>query len=33
VDVGDELADGAELVTLGLVGGGELKVHLCRIVY
>jgi hypothetical protein len=32
VDAGDELGDGAGLVSLGLVGGGELEVHLCRIV-
>jgi hypothetical protein len=31
VDAGDEFGDGSGLVALGLVGGGELKVHLCRI--
>jgi hypothetical protein len=31
VDTGDELGDGSGLVALGLVGGGELEVHLCRI--
>jgi hypothetical protein len=31
VDAGDELSDGAGLVALGLVGSGELKVHLYRI--
>ncbi len=32
VQTGDELADGSGLVALRLVGGGELEVHLCRIV-
>ena len=32
VDAGDEFGDGTGLVALGLVGGGELEVHLCRIV-
>ena len=27
VEAGDELADGAGLVSLGFVGGGELEVH------
>ncbi len=31
VEAGDELGDGAGLVALGLVGGGELEVHLYRI--
>jgi hypothetical protein len=31
VDAGDELGDGAGLVSLGFVGCGELEVHLCRI--
>jgi hypothetical protein len=31
VDTGDEFGDGSGLVALGLVGGGELEVHLCRI--
>jgi hypothetical protein len=31
VDAGDEFSDGARLVALRLVGGGELEVHLCRI--
>ncbi len=31
-DTGDEFGDGTGLVALGLVGGGELEVHLCRIV-
>ena len=30
-EAGDELGDGAGLVALGLVGGGELEVHLYRI--
>jgi hypothetical protein len=32
VDAGDEFGDGSGLVALGLVGGRELEVHLCRIV-
>jgi hypothetical protein len=31
VDTGYEFGDGSRLVALGLVGGGELEVHLCRI--
>ena len=31
VDAGDEFGDGSGLVALGLVGGRELEVHLCRI--
>ena len=30
-ETGDEFADGSGLVALGLVGGGELEVHLYRI--
>jgi len=30
-EAGDEFGDGAGLVSLGLVGGGELEVHLYRI--
>jgi hypothetical protein len=33
VDAGDEFGDGSGLVALGLVGGGELEVHLYKIVY
>ena len=32
VDAGDEFGDGTGLVALWLVGGGELEVHICRIV-
>ena len=31
VEAGDELGYGSRLVALGLVGCGELEVHLCRI--
>ena len=32
IEADDKFADGSGLVALGLVGGGELEVHLCRIV-
>jgi hypothetical protein len=32
VEPGDQLGDGSGLIALRLVGGGELEIHICRIV-